>query len=253
MRASSKGFSTIFLWTHPRSMSSAMERVMWQRGDLKTLHEPFLYLYYLGDANKQLQYFDPLPGHPTSYAGIKAMIQNASKSSDVFVKDMCYFVSNYIESDRKFLRQLSNTFLIRTPEQTVPSYYNIDPKVTLEEIGLEAVYRHFQLVTQECGQIPLVIDAQDLARDPQGTLRAYCAALELPYIEESLSWDNDALPEEWRHVAGWHTDLSTSSGLGKVQPARTSLSDAAHLQQMCDHHMPFYEKLRSHRLKPHST
>ena len=44
----------IFLWTHPRSVSSALERVMLQRGDLETLHEPFIYLYYLGDARKSL-------------------------------------------------------------------------------------------------------------------------------------------------------------------------------------------------------
>ena len=81
-------------------------------------------------------------------------------------------------------------------------------------------------------------------------MRAYCAALGLPFIEESLRWDNDALPNEWTHVAGWHADLSTSTGLGSVKRARTSLGDAPHLQQMCDYHMPFYEKLRSHRLIP---
>jgi len=226
---------------------------MLQRGDMKTLHEPFIYLYYLGDANKQLKHFDPVPGHPTSYEGIKAKILDAAKSSTVFVKDMCYFVSNHIGSDREFLRQLRNTFLIRTPERTVPSYYNIDADVTLEEIGLEAAYRHFELVAQVCGQTPIVIDADDLTRDPQGTMRAYCNALELPFIEESLSWDEHALPEDWKPVAGWHTDLSGSSGIGSVARSRTSLDDAPHLRQMCDYHMPFYEKLRSHRLRPHST
>ncbi len=229
-----------------------MERVMLQRGDMRTLHEPFIYLYYLGDANKQLKHFDPVPGHPTSYEGIKAMILDVASSSTVFVKDMCYSVSSYIGQDRDFLRQLKNTFLIRTPERTVPSYYNIDPEVTLEEIGLEAAYRHFELVAQVCGETPVVIDAEDLTRDPQGTMRAYCDALELPFVEESLNWDSDTLPPDWMPVAGWHTDLSSSSGIGKVAHSHASLDDAPHLRRMCDYHMPFYEKLRGHRLKPHS-
>ena len=48
----------IALWTHPRSISTAFERVMMERGDLKILHEPFSYLYYVdgGDATISQQY-----------------------------------------------------------------------------------------------------------------------------------------------------------------------------------------------------
>lgn len=34
------------LWIHPRAISTALERVMMARGDLKILHEPFS--YFLG-------------------------------------------------------------------------------------------------------------------------------------------------------------------------------------------------------------
>lgn len=37
----------VALWTHPRSVSTAFERVMMERGDFKILHEPFSYLYYV--------------------------------------------------------------------------------------------------------------------------------------------------------------------------------------------------------------
>ena len=36
----------IFLCAHPRSMSTAIERIMRERGDLDCLHEPFLHYYY---------------------------------------------------------------------------------------------------------------------------------------------------------------------------------------------------------------
>ncbi|MCO5125978.1 MAG: hypothetical protein M9957_01250 [Rhodobacteraceae bacterium] len=35
----------IAMWSHPRSMSTAIERIMRERGDLDCLHEPFMYDY----------------------------------------------------------------------------------------------------------------------------------------------------------------------------------------------------------------
>ncbi len=37
----------IALWCHPRSLSTAFERMVIERGDLEVIHEPFLYLYYV--------------------------------------------------------------------------------------------------------------------------------------------------------------------------------------------------------------
>lgn len=250
----SKYFPIIFLWTHPRSVSSALERVMLQRGDMQTLHEPFIYLYYLGDANKTLLHFDPhfhgQAQHPQSYQAIKSMILDTAVQAPIFVKDMCYYVSKYIDTDKAFLREVKNTFLIRTPARSIPSYYKLDPEVSCDEIGLDAVYKHAMLVADITGEMPIIIDAEDLIRDPKGTLRAYCQALGIRFIEASLNWGDDALPKEWMHVAGWHTDLSGSSGIGRVQRAATSLDDAPHLRQLCDYHMPYYEKLRAHCLRP---
>ncbi len=38
----------------------------------------------------------------------------------VFVKDMCYYVADYVEGDHNFVRRVKNTFLIRTSEQSIP-------------------------------------------------------------------------------------------------------------------------------------
>ena len=35
------------LWCHPRSLSTAFERMMMERDDFKIIHERFLYLYYV--------------------------------------------------------------------------------------------------------------------------------------------------------------------------------------------------------------
>lgn len=62
------------LWTHPRSISTAFERVMMDRKDFAILHEPFSYLYYVHQEGATIaqQYVDP--NHPTDCAGIKSNI-----------------------------------------------------------------------------------------------------------------------------------------------------------------------------------
>jgi hypothetical protein len=64
---------------------------------------------------KVLKYFEPEPTHPTSYRGIRDMILHASEKRPIFVKDMSYYVSDYIQQDPAFVGRVHNTFLIRNP------------------------------------------------------------------------------------------------------------------------------------------
>ena len=225
---------------------------MLERGDFTTLHEPFLYLYYVHDGRKHLPHFDIDPQRPTSYGAIRSMVLEAARHRPVFVKDMCYYVHARIHRDVDFIRRMTSTFLIRDPARSIPSYFRLDPAVTLEEIGYEAQYRCFERIGEITGQTPVVVDAADLAADPAGTLRAYCRALGLPFMPEALEWEAE-LPDTWRDIGGWHADLAGSRGIGKLQPPSGPDLDAApHLREYYEHHLPFYRKMRAHRLVPDS-
>lgn len=239
----------IFLWAHPRSVSSAMERVMLERGDMTTFHEPFIYVYYVHDAKKELPYFDVDPDHPTSYEDIKHMLLAAAERRTIFVKDMCYYLTEHIMDDVEFIQRIRNTFLIRTPEKSIPSYYKLDEHLSSEEVGLEAEYRYFERVVELTGETPIVVDAEDVQADTEGTMRAYCRALGIEFIPASLHWDT-ALPESWQHVAGWHGDLSKTKGIGKRAGSPVGVDDDPRLRQYCEHHLPFYLALRKNRLTP---
>ena len=240
----------IFLWCHPRSLSSALERAMLERGDLATLHEPFLYLYYVHDARKRLPHLDVDPRRPTAYEDIRSTILETARTRAVFVKDMCYYVHEHIHDDEDFIRRMTSTFLIRDPARTIPSYFRLDPDVTLEEIGCEAQYRCFERIGEITGRTPTVIDAADLAEDPVGTVRAYCRALALPFIPRALRWSAE-LPTAWRDVSGWHADLASSTGITQHRSCDGPGLDAApHLREYHEHHLPFYRKMRKHRLAP---
>ena len=72
------------LWAHPRSVSTAFERVMRERGDVTVFHEPFMYHYYLERADRVFPEFEPAPGHPTTYDDTRAMILEAAANQPVF-------------------------------------------------------------------------------------------------------------------------------------------------------------------------
>ena len=136
----------IALWTHPRSISTAFERVMMERKDLNILHEPFSYLYYVNNSGASIdqQFVDP--DHPTDFAGICRHIVNAAGAGPVFFKDMCAHCHEPLVKDAAFLNRVTHTFLIRDPAKAIASYYAMNPAVTLEEIGLAQLCHVFETV-----------------------------------------------------------------------------------------------------------
>ena len=132
----------IALWSHPRSMSTATERIMRERGDLVCFHEPFMYDYYVHRKVRQMPHFNVEQGHPQTYAEVREMLLEQAQKSPVFFKDMSYYVMPHILSDMQFSESLVNCFLIRNPVATISSYFRLDPDVTCEEIGLEAQCLH---------------------------------------------------------------------------------------------------------------
>jgi hypothetical protein len=243
----------IALWCVPRSRSTAMERVFYEFKDFKILHEPFLYLYYLFEKRRALPHFDPDPGHPRSFEAIRDWIRGAADTQPVLFKDMSYYVVDHLARERAFFLELTNTFLIRDPAETVLSYWKVDPDLTLPEIGHESLYRHAMFLADASGERPIVVDAGDLVANPRGTLMAYCQAIGVPFKPEALAWDTKD-PGEWQSVEAWHQDVKATRGIVQTNdPAPDAL---AHLRENPKlrayeaHHRKFYEKLLEYRLRP---
>jgi hypothetical protein len=168
---------------------------------------------------------------------------------------MSYYVLERMTEDESFARRLTNTFLIRDPAKSIVSFYRKDAGVRLEEIGLETQWRHFEWLTELLGAPPPVMDAADIQADPEGMIRAWCAAAGIEFLPHSLEWDQPP-PAEWEKVSGWHGMAMESGGITRDAPpgangdAAVTLDSAPQLRRYHEYHLPFYEKLREHRLKP---
>jgi hypothetical protein len=246
----------ILLWAHPRSMSTAMERIMRERGDCHCLHEPFLYYYYLHLGRKQFPHFDADPDRPTGFMDIVAMMRRQSEAGTVFAKDMAYYVLPEIFDHPELASAFHHAFLVRDPRKSILSYYRLDPKLLREEIGLKAQWRLFQWIRQVTGTEPPVVRAEDIQHDPRGVVGALWRVLGIDHIEDAFSWQAGTMPEDWAEVSTWHERTASRSAIEpdnrdneEIQEEFDALAaDVPMLAEYLDYHWPYYLELSSRAL-----
>lgn len=229
-------------------MSTAIERVMQERGDLDIPHEPFMYHYYLG-SGRDFPGFAPVPGHPTDYAGIREMIRARSAKGPVFFKDMAYYVAEELAGDLGFAREMTHVFLVRDPVESVLSYAKKQADFTCEEVGVEGQWRLYQtLVAAGCD--PLVVRSEAIRENPAREMARIWAHQGLPDAPQALSWEA-GVPESWAHVAHWHPEVTSSGGIKPPEAGRDLAAELAALgapyTEYVAHHRPFYERLISQK------
>jgi len=236
-------------------MSTTMERVMRERGDLHCLHEPFMHDYYLNPERlrptRDMPFFIPQQAHPIEVDSIVAMILKHAESTPVFFKDMSYYLTPYLESHQTFFKRINHTFLIRNPKASIASYYAMDNAVTCEEIGYEALWLQLETLTQ-LGIEPIVLEAEAIQIDTQSVISNWWQRLGLSHVSDAFSWDS-TVPDEWKQVQPWHRSTLASTSIrqrsNKDENAEQSRFDTAaieapHLQEYLEYHEPFYLRLR---------
>lgn len=241
---------SIALWSHPRSMSTALERSFIERRDFKVFHEAFAYVFFMHEERAAIPHKNPDPSHPLTYPEIKRMMEDARLEGPVFHKDFPYHCLDHLLDDPDYLRGQVNTFLIRDPEEAVLSHATVHPGLTREVLGYEQLARTFDAVRDLTGTTPVVVNAADLATRPEATLAAYCDAVGIPFLPEALHWSAGEQPQ-WSTWSGWHTDVAASNGISAPQRSyRFTYGTRPDLREFEQYSRPFYEHLDQYRLQP---
>lgn len=246
----------IALWSHPRSMSTATERLMRERGDLDCAHEPFMYDYYVHRKAGRFPHFEVQDDHPVAYDDIRAMLLRRAEARPVFFKDMSYYVMPRILEDAPFRDRLRHAFLIRDPVAAIVSYAKLDPDFSDEEVGIVAQWEQYQGLVA-AGHDPVILRSEDIRNDPRATMAAFWAAVGLPFSEQAFEW-SESPPEDWAQVGAWHGTASRSRGIRPMPPDHHETACAAfeevaaqapHLRAYLAHHQAAYDRLAEHALE----
>ncbi|HEX5849223.1 MAG TPA: hypothetical protein VFY59_08500 [Rubrobacter sp.] len=234
----------VALWAVPRSISTALERVFVERGDYKVFHEPFSVSYYYSPERRSERFASTGTKQEYGYREILDLMLGFEEKP-VYFKDMAYHMAGIMSEE--LVSRFTNTFIIRNPAPVIASLSRFWPDFTLEETGYEQQHRLFGLAIEN-GEDPAVVDAADLIGDPQGTVRAYCEKLGVPFMPESLSWKPGPVPE-WEMWTEWHEEAQDSIGI-KSQPLEDDSEVPAGLEDVYDRCLPYYQELHARRLVP---
>ena len=215
---------------------------MMARGDLTVLHEPFSLHYYFGPRKRSARY-DEVRADADPGAILGAV---AAAEGRVFLKDMACHVADL--ADDAFLGRFTHTFLVRDPARTLPSLAVKWPDFTDDEAGFEPLARLVDLVAGRVGA-PVIVDADDLLRDPEGMVRAYCDAVGLVFLPDALHWEA-GMPPEWEIWADWHEGAARSTGFGPPPSGPAPARDDPRVAAGYERSAPIYARLREQRLRP---
>lgn len=172
--------------------------------------------------------------HQTSYHDILKSIMDAAENSGkyVFVKDMSQYIVKPNAKDGQNptvftddeLKAMNHSFLIRTPEKSVPSYYRCCSGEQAKETGFDTYdpneAGYFESVTlykylTSIGISPILVDSGDLVQSPKAIMAAYCTHVGIPYKEGMIEWKAEKVEsfDKWK---GFHDDAQQSTGFKEV-------------------------------------
>jgi hypothetical protein len=232
----------IVLWSVPRSGSTAFERMMTERGDHVVLSEPFSRAYYDGPEQQSRRY--PVTAPDATVASVAEDVLRAADGNRVFVKDMAYHAR--AGATVELLSRFTNTFLIRDPAWSIPSFAARWPDFTADELGFGAVAALVDLADQ-VGPVVLV-ESDDLRQDPTAVVGAWCAAVAIPFDERALGWE-PGLQDGWERWAEWHEETARSSGFLAPDPGPPPAVDDPRVAEAIATATPVYERLHARRLR----
>lgn len=240
----------IACWAIPRSRSTAFRWMMENRGDFKTLHEPFGRSAYYSE-DRIIEQFSHLPPQPEyNYSAVIDNILKMAEKDNIWIKDFGFQVKPVV--NKQFFSHFQHSFLIRHPKDMLPSAFHLWPNMTLQEVGYKELYELFEQVCEYLGFVPPVIDSDDLVDNPYEMSKTYCEALEIPFISDAMHWEKPKSTKElsWFEGGRSHKNLANTTGFKRQSnPTYSSIEDNKVMKEYYDFSLPYYEKLYANKIK----
>lgn len=229
----------------PRNLSTALMYSFAQREDTTVLDEPF-YAYYLSNAQRAVAHpsgTEILASMNTIEASIVEYINATAVEKHVFVKGMAH---HYLTNNPDFILKWINIILIRHPEKLLASFSKVIENPSIDDIGIKKASEMFNYLTSQ-GKAPMVIDSDQLLKEPSAYLKKICMLLEIPFSSTMLTWKKGGIPEDGIWAKHWYRNVHNSEGFSEQKTSNQDMPKR--LQSVLDEALPYYNILKNHILK----
>ncbi|NIR30528.1 MAG: HAD family hydrolase [Gammaproteobacteria bacterium] len=239
----------IAMWSGPRNISTAMMRSFENRPDCYVTDEP-LYAHYLQASGAPHPMREAvIASQPTDWRTVVAWLTGPVPDGSPiwYQKHMTHHLLP--EIGREWMRDVENCFLIRDPRAVLASYARKrQTAVTAEDVGIPQQLEIFEYVRALTAQVPPVVDAADVLRDPRAALGLLCERLGAAFREEMLSWPPGRRATDGVWAVHWYHAVERSTGFEPYRPEIVQIPAAlAPLARACEEP---YRALHAHRLRP---
>jgi hypothetical protein len=235
------------MWSGPRNLSTALMRSFAQRTDCQAWDEPFYaaYLTYTGISHPMREeIIEDGMSDPANV--IAACIKPpASPKTIFFQKHMTMHMTPNIDLD--WMGNMTNAFLIRSPERVLASYAKKRETVSADDLGFKRQREMFDFLQNKTGVAPIVIDSSDIRRSPEAALRALCRHLEIDFDPSMLSWRVGPAKEDGIWGKHWYDIIWKSTKFAPPDNLQQPLEPD--LQALCDEVMPDFEYVKKHKIQ----
>ncbi|KAL4439885.1 hypothetical protein ABPG75_002886 [Micractinium tetrahymenae] len=242
---------SINCWSGPRCVSTSLMYAWAQRSDTQVLDEP-LYAHFLTLTGAERPYTDLVLASQDADGAhvVRQQLLGPRGKPMLYAKHMA---KHRLGVPRELLRRARHVLLVREPAAVIHSFSEVlEP--TLTETCYPALLELYSEL-RSLGRPPPVVLSDDLVREPEGTLRALCASLDLPFEPQMLSWPAGPKPYDGVWAPWWYSQSHKSTGFQQSgaegqSPRRPPRPLPDHLKPLLEECRPLYALLQRRALRP---
>ena len=239
-------FKSIAVWSGPRNISTALMRSFENRSDCFVSDEPF-YSYFLHETGLK---------HPLRDEVIKTGLINYNKiikyitgpipfSKNIwYQKHMAHHILPGVNMN--WIKSMKNCLLIRHPSDVILSYSKKYEISSIQQLGYLQQVDIYEMLYQEIGTPPIIVDAQDLLKEPRKMLIEICKNIRIKFDEKMLSWPLGPRITDGIWGKHWYKQVEVSTGFNPY--IKTNGTIPSKYQGLYDKCMKHYDFLYQNRI-----
>ena len=199
-----------------------------ERSDTRVLDEPLFGHFLAHTGVERPSRKAVLESMPTGREDALASLVRREHDDVLFLKHMANHLEGLAWEDVDGPDH-AHVILTRHPDGVLPSYRAHIDAPTMLDLG----YAHQRDIAARAAGRVHVVTAESLFEAPEATLKALCAALDMPWEEGMLTWAPGGRPEDGIWATYWYEGVHRSSGweprslqYGEVPPRLAPLRES---------------------------